>query len=116
MLETPKEPAKWPAYIFYFKPILLLFNIVPYCVFLILFARLLDRYAANDWAWFYCLIAAAFGTYLLPFTQTLNNHTVAASSAFFALYLFLRIWDDGDASRLAVRVGAGLFSAIRRRK
>ena len=44
------------------------------------FARLLDRHAANDWAWFFCLVAAAFGTYLLPFTQTLNNHTVAAFS------------------------------------
>jgi hypothetical protein len=34
----------------------------------------------------------------LPFTQTLNNHTIAASSAFFALYAFLRIWDEGALS------------------
>jgi len=38
------------------------------------------------------------GTYLLPFTQTLNNHTVAAFSAFFALYHFLRIWEEGRLS------------------
>jgi hypothetical protein len=111
VLETPKDPVKWPAYVFYLKPILLIFNVFPYCVFLVLFARLLDRYAANDWAWFFCLVAAAFGTLLLPFVQTLNNHTIAAWSAFFALYLLLRIWDDGDTSgwRFA---GAGFFAAF----
>ena len=111
VLETPKEPVRWPAYIFYFKPILVLLNVVPYGIFLVLFARVLDRYAANDWAWFFCLVAAAFGTYLLPFTQTLNNHTVAAFSAFFALYQFLWIWDRDDPSgwRFAV---AGFFAAF----
>ena len=113
VLETPKEPVKWPVYIFYFKPILVLLNVIPFGVFLVLFARLLDRYAANDWAWFFCLVAAAFGTYLLPFTQTLNNHTIAAFSAFFALYQFLRIWDDGDLSGLAIR-GRGLLRGVRR--
>ncbi len=95
VLETPTDPAKWPAYIFYFKPIILLLNILPYAIFLVLFARLLDRLALGDWTWFFCLIAAAFGTYLLPFTQTLNNHTIAAWSVFFAVYSFLRIWDEG---------------------
>jgi hypothetical protein len=98
VLERPVEPAKWPAYIFYFEPVLILLNIVPFGVFLALYARRLDRQASSDWAWFYCLTAAAFGTYLLPFTQTLNNHTVAAFSALFALYPFVRIWDDGEPS------------------
>ena len=105
VLETPKEPVKWPAYIFYFKPALIVCNVIPFGLFLILFARLLDRYAANDWAWFFTLVAAAFGTYLLPYTQTLNNHTIGAWSAFFALYHFLRIWDDRMGSGLAVRGG-----------
>ena len=111
MLETPKDPAKWPAYIFYFKPIIVLLNVVPYGIFLVLFARLLDRLALGDWTWFFCLIAAAFGTYLLPFTQTLNNHTVAASSVFFAIYAFLRIWDERLLSgwRFAA---AGFFAAF----
>ena len=98
MLERPKDPAKWPAYVFYFKTVLVLLNIVPFAIFLVLYARVLDRYASNDWAWFFSLLAAALGTYLLPFTQTLNNHTIAAFSAFFALYLFLRIWDEGKLS------------------
>ena len=97
MLEKPKDPVKWPAYGFYFKPVLLVLNVIPYAIFLIFFARALDRYAANDWAWFFGLVAAAFGTYLLPYTQTLNNHTIGAFGAFFAVYHFLRIWDDGSA-------------------
>jgi uncharacterized membrane protein len=111
VLEKPKDPVKWSAHVFYFKAVLLLLNILPFWFFLILYSRLLDRYAGNDWAWFFCLVAAAFGTYLLPFTQTLNNHTVAAFSAFFALYQFLRIWDEGRLSgwRFA---GVGFFAAF----
>ena len=111
VLEKPNEPAKWPVYLFYFKPVLVLLNILPFTIFLTLFARVLDRYAVNDWAWFFGLVAAAFGTYLLPFTQTLNNHTVAAFSAFFALYQFLRIWDEWELSgwRFA---GVGFFAAF----
>jgi hypothetical protein len=111
VLEKPDQPVKWPAFVFYFKPILVLGNVLPFAVFLVLFARVLDRYAPNDWTWFFGLAAAAFGTYLLPFTQTLNNHTIAAFSAFFALYQFLRIWDEWELSgwRFA---GAGFFSAF----
>jgi hypothetical protein len=111
VLERPAEPARWPAYIFYFKPIVLLLNVLPFGVFLILYARLLDSYAANDWAWFFSLVAAAFATYLLPFTQTLNNHTVAAFSAFFALHQVVAIWGDEEQSgwRFAA---AGFFAAF----
>jgi hypothetical protein len=111
VLEQPAEGARWPAYVFYFKAVLVLLNILPFGIFLILYARVLDRYAPNDWPWFFSLIAAAVGTYLLPFTQTLNNHTVAAFSAFFALYQFLRIWDEQEDSgwRFA---GVGLFSGF----
>ncbi len=94
VLETPKEPARWPVYIYYFKPVIVLLNVIPYSIFLVLFTRVLDRLALGDWTWFFCLIAAAFATYLLPFTQTLNNHSIAASSVFFSVYSFLRIWDE----------------------
>ncbi len=109
VLETPKDPVKWPAYIFYFKPVVVLLNIVPYGLFLVLFARWLDLTAPGNWTYFFCLVAAAFGTYLLPFTQTLNNHTVAAWSTFFAIYAFIRIWDDQVLS--AWRFAAAGFCA-----
>jgi hypothetical protein len=111
VLETPTDPVRWPAYIFYFKPILVLLNVFPYGIFLVLFARMLDRYAANDWAWLFCLVAAAFGTYLLPFTQTLNNHTVAALSAFFALYQLVAIWGREEAAG-ARFAAAGFLAAF----
>ncbi|MDR3639149.1 MAG: hypothetical protein P4L84_35415 [Isosphaeraceae bacterium] len=98
VVEVPAEPVQWPAWSFYFKSIILLLNVVPMFVFLIMYARLLDRYAANDWAWFFCLVSAAWGTLLFSFVQTLNNHTVAAWAAFFAIYGLIRIWDEGVRS------------------
>jgi hypothetical protein len=111
VLETPKEPARWPAYVLYFKPMIVLINVVPFWIFLVLFARLLDRYAENDWAWFGSLVCAGFCTPLLVFDQTLNNHTVAAFSAFFSLYCFLRIWNDEKRGPLSF-MGAGFFGAF----
>jgi hypothetical protein len=111
VLETPKDPVRWPVYIFYFKPIVVLLNVVPFGILLVLYARVLDSHAANEWAWLFCLVAAAFGTYLLPFTQTLNNHTVAAFSAFFSLYQLFSIWDREEPS--GWRFGAaGFFAAF----
>jgi len=110
VLETP-EPLKWPVYGYYFKPVLILFNVLPFAVFLILFARMLDREPQGDWAWLFSLVSASWGTFLLPFCQTLNNHTVAAFSAFFGLYQFWKIWDEGERSwwRFAA---VGFFAAF----
>lgn len=108
--EIPK-PMEWPAYVYYFKPVLVLLNIVPFIAMLMLYARLLDRYAANDWAWMASLTAGAFGTQLFIFNTTLNNHTVAAYSAFFAAYLFLKIWDDEKRSPWAF-LGLGFWTAF----
>ena len=110
VVETPKEPVQWPVATFYFKPVILLLNVVPLVCFLVLYARLLDRYAENDWAWFVCLFSAAWGTLLFSFVQTLNNHTVAAWSAFFSLYALIRIWDEGERSAWAF-AGAGFWGA-----
>ena len=111
VLERPKEDVKWPVYVFYLKTVLLLLNIIPFAIFLVLYARVLDRVSTSDWSWLFSLVAAAFGTYLTAFIQTLNNHTVAAFSAFFALYQFLRISEDDDPSpwRFAA---VGLFAAF----
>jgi hypothetical protein len=111
VLETPADPVRWPAYIFYFKPVVVLLNVIPFGVFLFFYARVLDRYALGDWTWFFCLVAAAFGTYLLPFTQTLNNHTVAAFSAFFSLYQFVQIWDQRESAGWRYAI-AGFFAAF----
>jgi hypothetical protein len=109
--ETP-PPVVWEAYILYFKPVIVLFNVVPFLAFLILFARMLDRYAPNDWAYFLALVAAAWGNYLVVFNASLNNHTVAAYSAFFALYAFSKITDPLVESRKLDFALAGFWAAF----
>ena len=108
--ETP-PPVVWQAYLLYFKPAIILFNVVPYLFFLIYYARLLDRYAANDWAWTCSLMAGAFGTLLLAYNSTFNNHSVAAFSAFFAAYAWIKIEEEGG-SRLGRFAVAGFFAAF----
>jgi len=111
VLETPKEPVHWPVHVLYLKPVVVLLNVVPMLVFLVLYARQLDRTAATDWSWFLSLTTAAFGTYLFVFNQTLNNHTVAATSAFFAVYALQLIWADGGRSG-KLFASAGFFGAF----
>ncbi len=110
VLETPPEPVRWNAYVFYFKPMIVLLNTVPLLAFLLVYARLLDRYAPNDWAWTLSLFAAAWGTQLFVFGTTLNNHTVATYSAFFAIAPLLRIGEDGGTPGDFAR--AGFFGAF----
>lgn len=111
VLETPKEPMYWPAHVFYFKPVIIALNVLPMLVVLVLFAGFLDRTATTDWAWMLGLAAAALGTYLFAFYQTLNNHTVAAVSAYLALHAFQRIWADGKRSAWRF-AAAGFFGAF----
>ena len=107
--QTPK-PSEWPTYILYLKPATVLLNIVPFWIFLALYARLLDRYATNDWAWCFSMIAGAFGTLLFVFNSTLNNHTLAAYSGFFAIYALIGILDG--ARRPGPFAAAGFFGAF----
>jgi len=91
--------------------IVLTVNLVPFMVFLVLFARLLDKLTSDHWARTYSLAAGAFGTYLTAFNITLNNHTIAAYSAFFALYAAYRIWCEGQTSARLFAV-CGFFAAF----
>ena len=98
-------------HVFYLKPIVVLLNIVPMLVMLVLYARLLDRVAETDWAWMLSLAAGAFGTYLFVFAQTLNNHSVAAASAFFAIYALEKIW-SGRRRGTSTFAAAGFWGAF----
>lgn len=93
------------------RVILLTANALPLVIFLILLARLLERYGATDWGRLYVLAAAGFGTFLTLFAITLNNHTVGACFAFFALYVTLRIWREEKSGPLWY-ILAGLFAAF----
>ena len=86
-------------------------NLVPLVIFLGLFSRLLDRLAPDPWIRAYTMVAAGLGTFLTGFSITLNNHTIAAFSIFFALYPAFLIWCEGQRAGWLFAV-AGFFAAF----
>jgi hypothetical protein len=65
---------------------LLTINALPWLFYLWLLARLVESFGSTDWGRIFVLAAACFGTLITPFLNTLNNHTIAACTALFALY------------------------------
>jgi len=73
------------------RTILLLVNLLPFVIYLILTARLVERYGTTDWGRLFVMTAACFGTYVTTFAITLSNHTPATYSVLFALFPFIAI-------------------------
>ena len=90
--------------------LLLLVNGIPFVAYLVVLARLTERYAKTDATRFFVLTTGAFGTFLSTFAITLNNHTVAAHCVLFALYPALRVLVDREQRPLYF-VLAGFWSA-----
>ncbi len=78
------------------RTILFTINWLPFLLYLVLFARLLDRIGTTDWGRLFVFTAACFGTFVSSYLVSLNNHTIAATGALFAVYHVLRIQLDGD--------------------
>jgi hypothetical protein len=95
----------------YFKLPLVLFNVVPFAIVLLLSGRLLARSTLDPWLRAYGFLAAAIGTQLIGFNQVLNNHTVAAYAAFFAVYHLLQIEEEA-APRARTYAACGIFAAL----
>jgi hypothetical protein len=80
----------------YFKPTLMILNLIPFLIFLVLYKNHLDRTCTTDFSWFVCLIVAAFGSLTTGYLSTLNNHTMAACFAGITLLLLWPIWHEHD--------------------
>jgi hypothetical protein len=93
------------------RAMLVLFNVVPLLVYLLLLARLADRFGTTDWGRIFVITAAAFGTFLTTFAVTINNHVLAAACATAAVYAAVRIWFDGER-RWRYFFLAGLFGSL----
>jgi hypothetical protein len=89
--------------------VLLVFNWLPFAVYLILLSRLLSEWEVGAWCHLYILSAAAFATFVTTFAVTLNNHTVAACGALVAVYSFWKAWSFPYLRRL---VGMGFWTAF----
>ena len=76
--------------------ILLIVNLLPWLVAWWMLAKMIDKYARNDFTRYFLWIAAAGGTLITPYSLVLNNHTVAAFSTAFALAMLLQVVWDGD--------------------
>jgi hypothetical protein len=90
---------------------------LPLVIYLVLLARLVDRFGTTAWGRFFVVAAGAFATMVTLFAISLNNHVVGTCTALFALYPALRIWQEpgpaGDwwGGRLARRLGAAFGKA-----
>jgi hypothetical protein len=107
------------------RTILLTVNVLPYVIYLIVLARIVDRLGQTDWARVYVVAAGAFGTFVTTFLVTLNNHSIAAWSVLFALYHLVALWTqsapvnpprispDGTAGNESQHAGfAGFFAGF----
>jgi hypothetical protein len=74
------------------RTILFTVNWLPFVIFLVLLARLVETFGTTDWGRIFVVASGCFATLMIPFATTLNNHTIAACSALFAFYPALRIW------------------------
>jgi hypothetical protein len=76
---------------------LLVTNVIPLAAYLLVLARLIERYGRTDWGRLFTFTVAAFGTFITTFAVTLNNHTLAATTAIFAIHAALHVWRERRA-------------------
>src|SRR5262249_11153241 len=75
-------------------------------------ARLIEQYGESDWGKLFAFAAACFGTFITTFANTLNNHTVAAYCALFAICpLMSRLGRDEEQTNLDLII-SGLFAGL----
>lgn len=91
------------------RRILITINLVPFVVYLLVFARVIERLGTTMWGGLFVFTTACFGTFVSGFLGTLNNHTVAAMGALFAIYpcLCMQLGEDRRWWRFVL---AGLFA------
>lgn len=66
--------------------ILLTVNVLPFAIYLLLLAKLIEAAGATDFGRILAFATACVGTFLTTFAGTLNNHLPAAFCVLFAVY------------------------------
>ncbi|MEZ6048078.1 MAG: hypothetical protein R3C11_21375 [Planctomycetaceae bacterium] len=96
------------------RTILFIVNILPYLFAMLIWCLLLEKYATRFDTRLFLLTVAGLGTFLLPFSVTLNNHSIAAFSLLISVYALLRIFDAPSeaAARPRLYFLVGFFAAF----
>ncbi len=71
--------------------ILITVNVTALVIFLLMLARLVERYGTTDWGRLLVMVAATAGTFLTTFAVSLNNHIIAAVCVIVAVDAAMRI-------------------------
>ena len=97
---------------FVVRVILFLVNVLPWMLYLWFLAKLLELIPARDWAKYFVVACAGFGTYLSTFAITFNNHLPAAVCVMATLYAMTRIAMGNNSRKYFVLAGfASAFAA-----
>lgn len=92
--------------------ILITVNVIPFAVYLLLIAKLIDGIGKSDFGKLLAFTAACFGTFLTTFSVTLNNHLPAAYCVLFASYPLVRALLEGRDMGPGGYICCGFFSGL----
>ena len=91
--------------------LLFTWNVIPFALFLVILARIVERHGRSDFGRVFVVAAAALGTLLSAYAVVFTNHWPAAFAALVALDATLRIVCEGER-RLRWFFVAGLAAAF----
>ena len=91
--------------------LLFTWNVIPLVAYLLILARIVERYGTTDFGRVFVVAAAALGTLLSAYAVVFTNHWPAACAALVALDATLRIVCEGER-RLRWFFVAGLAAAF----
>ncbi|MBA4187090.1 MAG: hypothetical protein C0467_03645 [Planctomycetaceae bacterium] len=87
-------------------------NVLPFAVYLVLLARLIEATGKTDFGRLLAFTAGAVGTFLITFSTTLNNHSPAVFCVLFAVYPLVRAMQEKRDMSPAGYLCCGFFASF----
>ncbi len=87
-------------------------NVIPFAVYLLLLAKLIEGSGKTDFGKLLAFTTAAVGTFLITFSGTLNNHSPAAFCVLFAAYPLVRAIQENRDMSPGGYVCCGFFASL----
>jgi hypothetical protein len=92
--------------------ILLTINVIPFAVYLVLLARLIETTGTTDFGRLLAFTTACFGTFLTTFAGTFNDHTPAVFAVLFAVYPLVRAMAENRDMEASGYLCSGFFAGL----